>query len=205
MSGGSRWGAGRPAWHGKVEHRRSIDIRRWARAGCLKNGSSYTSRWLDDDGQEEAAISYTVDSEHHLTLRYSRDGDEGKRHFVIPIQLTRTACHYGGSRVWFLCPHCYRRTAKLYLHSEGWACRKSLKLVYASQSECLTGRLTNRIHRLQAKLDHECIRPKGMHQKTYERILEQIEWTDNAWAASLAGLLGRLMVEDTQLSKFINR
>jgi hypothetical protein len=204
MSGGSRLGAGRPAWHDKVEYRRSIDIRRWARSGSLERGSYFT-RWMDENGQETAAISYTVDSEYQLTLRYSREGDEGKRSFVIPVQLTRTACHYGGSRVWFLCPHCHRRTAKLYLHSEGWACRKSLELVYAIQSECRTGRLTNRLHRLQAKLDHECFRPKGMHHKTYERILEQIEWADNAWAASLSGLLGRLMGKDYGLGESLNR
>ena len=51
------------------------------------------------------------------------------------IFLTRTPCHYGGSRLWFECPSCDRRCAKLYLLGGRFLCRRCHGLAYRSQLE----------------------------------------------------------------------
>lgn len=69
-----------------------------------------------------------------------------KLEMCIPLQ--RTACHFGGSRIWFLCPNvnCTRRCKKLYLVTkEIFLCRKCLRLVYNSQN---TSPLDNLIRKI---------------------------------------------------------
>ena len=60
-TGGSRSGAGRPAWHVKTEHCQSLDMRRWKRQGCLRDGYSGAWRWTDTySGEETGSIGYRV-------------------------------------------------------------------------------------------------------------------------------------------------
>jgi len=48
------------------------------------------------------------------------------------VQLDRTKCHYGGYRVWFLCPACHRRIGNLYRKplSNQFFCRHCNNLTY---------------------------------------------------------------------------
>ncbi|MFA4994173.1 MAG: hypothetical protein WC521_02590 [Bdellovibrionales bacterium] len=174
MRGGSRYGAGRPCWHGKAEQYRKIDIRRWAREGKLRTGNYFGWCWTRDE-EQVASIGVLVDSEYSLTLKYSRQNDEEERKDIsFPIRLLRTPCNFGGSRVWFICPHCGKRTANLYLARNGWFCRKSLRLAYASQSEDPMSRMHRRIAKLESKLEDEWEKPKGMHWNNYNRIVDKL-------------------------------
>jgi hypothetical protein len=53
------------------------------------------------------------------------------------LELTTTACNFGGERYWLLCPHCRRRCAALYLppRASRLACRYCYDLSYRSQQE----------------------------------------------------------------------
>lgn len=57
-----------------------------------------------------------------------RDGQETYKR----LRLTTTKPHFGGLRLWFECPRCNRRVAKLYpyLPARTYACRECLGLVY---------------------------------------------------------------------------
>lgn len=60
--GGSRYGAGRPGWHVKAEHCRSIDARRWQREGILQAGRFGGWAWTDaDTGEQVASIGYSTE------------------------------------------------------------------------------------------------------------------------------------------------
>lgn len=186
-TGGMRCGAGRPGWHLKAEHCRSIDARRWAREGILRDGRCGGWVWSDPDtGQRLASISYSVGADA-VTLSYSM-GDSPMRQRV-PI-LT-TGCNYGGQRYWFGCPTCGRRVAVLYMRNRGFACRKCNRIAYASQSEDELGRTWRKQAKQERLLGETWQRPKGMHQATYERLLAAIWDCEERRDTSLAFVLAR--------------
>ena len=109
-----------------------------------------------------------------LMYRHRLRGDEKWEGMEYPVGLEWTACHYGGKRPWFLCPCCGRRVAVLY-GARIYACRHCHNLAYDSQRETKYGRLLNRAHTLRARLDGDngWSKPKGMHQKTFDRLLAE--------------------------------
>ena len=50
-----------------------------------------------------------------------------------------------------------------------------MRVGYASETEDRMGRVWRKQHKLEAKLDEDGQRPKGMRSQTYERIRAQIE------------------------------
>jgi hypothetical protein len=169
--GGLRFGAGRPGWHGKVEHCRSIDIRRFQRENMLKPGS-WSWQWRDTETQEVVSSIGIVGAATHMILNYTTEGVSIREH----IDITRTPCTLGGSRAWFHCPRCYGRVAKLYLRGGRFACRACQRLAYASQSEDTLGRLCRQQAKIETTLTPNWQRPKHMHKKTFARLTQRL-WT----------------------------
>jgi len=192
-TGGWRIGAGRPAWHFKAEHCKSLDIRRWQREGLLQDGRFGGWRWTDrESGEETGSIGYQVRADSgvmYVTLDYSVAG----RQINDCIRIERTTCNYGGSRPWFQCTRCYGRAAKLFLRGGRFACRKCHRLVYASQSQDAIGRSWLRQYRLEARLGDDWSRPRGMHYRTYDRLLERLLGCEEQRDGAIAAFLGRLM------------
>jgi hypothetical protein len=180
--GGHRYGAGRPGWHQKAEHCLRLDVRDLAKRKLL--GAGYFSwRWSDaHTGEERGSIS-VFGGGHELRLNFSSDSTPVAQ--LVPV--VHTACNYGGSRPWLLCPRCSRRVAVLYLRSGRFMCRHCGRVVYASQSEDLMGRAWRRQQRLERQLERH---GKGLHRKTRERIWEGIldceDLRDRALAAYMA-------------------
>lgn len=169
MKGGSRYGAGRPARHAKVEHCRSIDIGRFSKANMLRPGS-WGWAWTDrETGKQLASIGVSC-TPSGLVLDYTYDG----RPISERIMVRRTPCHYGGSRPWFHCPRCDARVAKLYLRGGRFKCRQCHGLRYTSQSEDELDRCWRKQSKLEAKLGPNWSRPKGMHHATRDKLLEGI-------------------------------
>lgn len=169
MKGGMRLGAGRPGWHMKAEHCRSIDVRKFKRANVLKPGS-YQWSWRNTDTGEVVASIGIMGGFDFIKLDYSVNGTPVTEH----INITRTPCAYGGTRPWFNCPRCWGRAAVLYLRQSRFACRKCQRLVYSSQVEDAIGRAWRKQAKLEARLGPDWSKPKGMHHRTRERILEAI-------------------------------
>jgi endogenous inhibitor of DNA gyrase (YacG/DUF329 family) len=168
--GGMRWGAGRPGWHAKAEHCRSIDARRWAREGLLQSGYHGGWAWSDPEtGDRLASIGYSVDADA-VTLIYSMGTIPMRQH----VPLLATECNFGGCRRWFGCPQCGRRVAVLYLRQRGFACRRCNRVAYASQSGDEIDRTWRRQSKLERRLSEHWRRPKGMHSSTYDRIIQSI-------------------------------
>ena len=114
-----------------------------------------------------------------------------------PVYLDWSDCHLGGRRAWFRCPACGcgRRVAVLYGGSI-FACRHCHRLAYDSQRERWDDRLTRRADKIRQRLGWEPgilnghgDKPKGMHRRTYERLVAQ---HDAYVEASLSGLALRL-------------
>jgi len=187
--GGVRWGAGRPGWYVKAEHCLRIDLRRWHRLGLLKPGTASGWAWSNPETDDRLGyIDFSV-TEYRVTLSYSINATPRRQ----DVPLYRTTCNYGGVRPWFGCPGCSRRVAVLFLRSNGFGCRHCQRIAYASQSEDACGRAWRRQAKLEARLSPDWERPKGMHQLTYERLLERLSDCEDARDAALELCLARVM------------
>lgn len=103
--------------------------------------------------------------------------EDGIEEYNQNIFITWTPCYFGGKRPWFVCPRCQARAVYLY-HLDLFACRKCQRLTYETQSVIRHTRLIWKRDHLEARLDPDRERPKGMHRKTYDRILDQLETVD---------------------------
>jgi len=172
--GGSRYGAGRPAQYRKTYNMNCIDVRRLQRDGCLKDGMAYDWAWKDDQGNVTSSISMRI---HGGGVQF--DYRMGEHRVSQHVSTTATACNYGGNRVWFICPHCNRRCAHVYI-SRKLACRNCQRLKYPSQSDDETDASWRRQCKLAAKIGAKHNewawkqKPKGMHQSTFQRIRGEI-------------------------------
>jgi len=101
------------------------------------------------------------------------------------ISIERTACNYGGSRPWFLCPQCHDRRAVLY--HDGYAviaCRRCMGLSYASDTLDTFDRLVRKARKLEAKSGGADGRPKWMRIETFERLRHEAvmaRWNAIRW------------------------
>jgi hypothetical protein len=120
------------------------------------------------------------------------------------VDVTYTPCNYGGARPWLTCPECGKRAGKLYLERLLFRCRPCTRLAYGSQARGQVDRLTQKIWKLQARINPAekleiysvPTRPKGMHKSTYLRrrveLLDTMEARDAALAPQMEALLGRM-------------
>lgn len=154
----------RPLQNPKAEQFPRLDVRQYARehAHGLRDASS-------------------------MVLEYAHGGHLLRQQ----IGLTRTPCHLGGSRVWFVCPCCWRRSAVLFLRSRRYACRKCHRLTYLTQQLGPLQRTWRKQSKLEALAGPDGAKPKGMHWSTWERLLERIEDCEERRAGMLWAWLGR--------------
>ena len=162
----------------------SVDIRRWKREGLLIPGNWFSWQW-SVNGEVTASIHIQVE-QNRVVLHYRQRVHGGDWQDVKePINLTYTDCHYGSKRVWFSCPACGRRAAKLYSQVPYFVCRQCCDLPYQSQGETRADRILRKARKKRRKLDADMNltmpvldKPKGMHWKTFERLLEEAEQTN---------------------------
>lgn len=135
--GGYQCGAGRPAQRGRIEDAKFIDATRWHRIGLLEAGEEgrVYANW---HGEPPLAYSALRDA---VVLAFAIDG----RAIEQRIAVARTPCQFGGARVWFACPRCDGRAARLYLGGDGFRCRSCARLSYASQRDSVNVRALRRI------------------------------------------------------------
>lgn len=186
--GGMRIGAGRPAYKMKAESCLRLDLRHLVRQGVLRG--SFTSWAWTRDGEQTGSIGIRSDGKYAVRLEYACNGVPSDQR----VGLEYTACNMGGERAWFACPVCQRRCAVLFMRAKRFACQKCQRLAYSSQSEDVCGRAWRAQQKRERKLGPNWERPKGMHDVTRRRLLDQIwryeEVRENALATFVARMLG---------------
>jgi len=167
---------------------------RFSMATLKKHGVIGTRKWGSDswrwlrNGEARCSIGYEVNTLHDpawLRVHYSNKGS-GKD-YDYKIYLTVTRPHYGGERWWFRCPAqgCGRRVAVLYL-AHIFACRRCHNFTYTSQNEAPAFRLLSKAQKMHQQLGGDGVvddrppKPKGMHWKTYWRMVEEMEGIHHA-------------------------
>ena len=123
-----------------------------------------------------------------IDLAYSYRG----KSYRYSVQLTTTAPHYGGSRYWFRCPSCSKRVSVLYCAGT-YVCRHCLNALYGSQLQQPIDRLFSRADTIRQRLGWQSgiahgsgTKPKGMHSKTFDRLVnEHDRLTAKIWQQTL--------------------
>lgn len=167
--GGSRFGAGRPAFNVKAERCIRLDVRQLHRVGSLAPGAHRSWGW-NMAGEPAGNVGLRAEL-HALWVLCSINGKAADQRITIE----RTGCTYGGVRPWFLCPPCNRRVAVLYLRGQAFRCRRCAKVAYFSQSEDACDRRRRRLTTVAAKLPEDGSKPKGMHWTTFKRLQAEID------------------------------
>jgi hypothetical protein len=165
------------------EEYRRVYINFLAKQGMLRTGTVGTMSW--NRGGEPSGTITVRGGSGSVTFCYTctmYGGDPEKIEQQIDIE--QTPCHFGGSRSWFTCPTCFNRVGVLVGAGKLFKCRKCYQLPYMCQTESRSDRASRRIRKIQKRLgnpDWENVlyprfpKPKGMHWKTYDRIVAKAD------------------------------
>jgi hypothetical protein len=196
------FGSGRPGRHVSIEGTQSYVLSaKPFNLARLPRGVRGKSEITFADGFEIEIGIYT--GEPVLLVKHNtNDGRDELIEYAIPLEWSVPP--YGGLRWWFQCPSTRRRCCKLYLPNGGrcFLSRRAYRLRYACQSETRYHRLLRKCRKLNRTLggggDPDWIpdRPKGMWQRTYERLVAKLEHhggeADAAFLEGTVPLLARL-------------
>jgi len=154
----------------------TLDIRTWNKENLLVPGIQFTSTWFQN-GNLAGVVTVQIWEEYFI-LEYIYNEIETVTEI---IHFTSTPCNFGGQRKWFRCPLCGCRVAVLYLLGKEFGCRKCHDLTYDSCNQSELDRVITKYNKAKAKIGGGPgiiapipERPKGMHHKTYEKILDEI-------------------------------
>lgn len=159
-----------------TERQDRIDMRFLKKQGCLRPGYMGSLSW-SCGGKETGSINYRMEA-NRMILNYRHRPRNGEWEPVEQvISFDRTPCNYGGYRLWFRCPHCYRRVAILYGAGKYFFCRHCYNLTYSSQQESRMDRLMRKARKIRKRIGASndlfmpiLFKPKHMHQKTFARL-----------------------------------
>ena len=94
-----------------------------------------------------------------LTIQQLKDRLNGKPyiHFVWEgksyiVHVAYSACRFGGTRPWFICPHCQSRVGSLLFFNHQIGCRHCLNTCYASENKSPMDRQHQKEQKALAKL-----------------------------------------------------
>ena len=176
-----------------IESQYRVDVRWMKQQGYLRPGAAGTLSW-SSRGDNTGSIGFRMEQDS-MILNYRhrhRDGEWEEVEQVI--RFDRTPCNYGGHRTWLLCPQCRKRVAVLYGAGKYFLCRYCHDLTYSSQQEGEIDRMIRKQRKIRDRLNAGddltepiWLKPKGMHQKTFDRLREEV---DRAHALSWA-LMGQ--------------
>jgi hypothetical protein len=176
--GSGRWQRGKPL----TTQCKRLDIRDLQREAL---GLKYAyQRWRDG---ASASIAFVDDIIASVETRFP-----GQATHRSSVELDRTRLNYGGHRVWWRCPCCHARVRVMFWQGRRWQCRKCAGLVHESTRQTEDSLAYERVNKIREKLGWGgglCSpmggRKKGMHLKTYARLMQQL--TDAMAQAAGAG------------------
>jgi alpha-amylase/alpha-mannosidase (GH57 family) len=179
----------------KCEDYRSVDLAWLRRKGCFKLGYSGRITW-SRGGSVTAWINYRVEASGlRLIYRTRRNGEEW-RDIDELFPFLYTATYFSGHRRWLQCPSCNHRCRVLY-GGAYFRCRRCHGLRYESQYEPAWLSGTSRAQKIRERyggsgsLDEPFPeKPKGMHGRTYKRLIAEDERLTSVWMRNMSQRLG---------------
>lgn len=165
-SGSGRWQRGKAL----TTHLKRLDVGKVQRPA--KGHGTHFQRW--NDGASAWLLFRPLSAEVEMRL----PGQPTQRH---TIELDTTPLHFGGHRVWWKCPRCHARVGVLYWQGWRWQCRQCAGLVHESTRQSDDSRAFAKVNKVRDALgwggglaSPMGGRPKGMHWKTYARLMQEL-------------------------------
>lgn len=168
-------GSGKRTSRSTVEESLVLDINSLVRRGFLRRGFYVESilHWtLLTDGRKVASCDFcynTTNEEYALDLSYIY---ENSQTVSSRVRLGKVPGHFGGTRLYFVCPECGRRAWHLYL-TDTVKCRICHKLTYISCRE------SHKWDRLYAKMVPVLGNIKEVRRLMNFRIRQAVKWRKN--------------------------
>lgn len=160
-----------------------LQISRLVEAGVIEESVHKAGNWnwlVNDEVKSSIGYESNTKSINSPYLRLNYTNKATNKDYNYKVNLTTTSPNFGGKRWWFECPNCGRRVAVLY-SDKVYVCRKCLNLSYESQNEASYSRLMSKAQKIHKKLggsgcvDDYVKKPKNMHWKTYNRLIDEME------------------------------
>ncbi len=161
----------------------SLDVRWLGRIGALALGAVRTPQW-SRRGEPVGWITTIREPDGECLILDYATHTLGSVWAPVreAIDLVTTPGHHGGKRIWFLCPGCKSRRAVLFALDGRFRCRACHRLAYSSTREDAAARSRRRLAVLRTSLGGSPVervwtippRPKGMHHRTYARLIQRI-------------------------------
>lgn len=147
-----------------------LDIRHLERRGHLTQSDDVAWKWPGGS----ATLLHFIPGAVVLNYCFPRR-DRSLAQVLRRVAITRTACYFGGTRPWFICPECGRKAAILLL-SRVPGCIPCLS---PRPPRGLIARIDNRHRRqraIESRLENrqgevEWTKPKGMHAAKFVRLV----------------------------------
>ena len=212
-SGSGRWGMAQTKQD--TEGLLRLDVRYLARNGYLAaqvgEEAVGTLVWsCQNRPVGEIVVRYRGDQPQVLTLEYTVRRRVGAPLEVVreQIALERTACRYGGERVWVQCPGVEKRRAVLYEVRGSFRCRVCQALAYTSTREDQGERMMRRAAEVRRRLgggpDGNLWdippQPAGMHGRTYHQRVKALLAYQGVAADEMAAASERLIARWSQIT-----
>ncbi len=185
--GSGRWS--RPDAAPVTEQFFKIDLKMFRQEGFLKPGM-HVGNWSVSHAETGASIlsvdftAWMAERIGAIELRYRRGSDENAEPFRQRIDLDPMFPHLGGVRWFFQCPRTGKRCRILYFDfgTNSFASQEGFGLSWQSRNENLGDRArrgkTKILRRLESDYTRKpdwIIKPKGQHQKTFDREFEKMQ------------------------------
>jgi hypothetical protein len=151
-----------------AESKIAISIGYLKKQGLLQAGRRGSLSW-SFDGVPSASVGYWVKADG-LQLDYSyHDSTQAEAtNMTLLLKFTYTSCHYGGQRVWLVCPECQKRVGMVYCVEKYFRCRRCCGLNYHSQHLNYYDRQRLNLQAIRKKLGNDALsenfpdKPKGI-------------------------------------------
>ncbi|MBM4312522.1 MAG: hypothetical protein FJ122_01220 [Deltaproteobacteria bacterium] len=164
---------------GTVDASKCVDIRYLKKHGFLLGGHYNLSWTRNGQPSGNADIDIVAGETMTVSCKWRRGSGEDWQPMKCTVNLVHTACTFGGTRQWFICPSCSRRVAVVILFAGSVACRHCLNLTYAS---CKEGRLDRgfrkreKYKKMMGGADENLyFKPKGMHYQTWQQLRQKYQ------------------------------
>ncbi len=169
----------------------SIDLAWLRRKKHLEADRPSTITWSWGERELGLVTLQAVEGGVRLFYRQRWAGDDWTEvNEIIPLVVSRT--QFGGWRQWFLCLTCGGRCRVVY-GGAYFRCRRCYRLQYESQYSANYARACDQAHKLRKRLgqvgsldDPFPSKPKGMHWKTYQRLVQRDAEARQRWASEIA-------------------
>jgi len=172
-----------------------LDAKNLSKSEALSPGCRGTITWTRKGETIGGANVCPTDDGVTLIYRSRSGGGEWADHYE-QVRISWEECRFGGRRPFIHCPSCNRRV--LFLYGIGrFLCRSCHGLSYPSQRERESDRAQRKANRIRSRLGGELgwqripPRTKGMHWRTYDRLMRDIALADAITHDAIARTLAR--------------